>query len=89
MQVAVSLPPSLAQVVGAHDVTATGDEVQHVLRDLESQFSPLAGRLIHDGGLRRFINVYVNGRDIRSLDGLNTELHGGETIDVLMAVAGG
>jgi molybdopterin converting factor small subunit len=49
----------------------------------------LRERITEDGGLRRFVNVYVSGEDIRFRDGLETELTDGDEVTILPAVAGG
>ena len=58
----------------------------------ETGISPEAGgeRLLDDGGeLRRFVNIYVNGEDVRFLDGLTTALKDGDEVSIVPAVAGG
>jgi len=60
-----------------------------VLRDLLALHGGLRERLVDDGGLRRFVNVYLNDEDVRFLGGLETPVHDGDTVTVLPAVAGG
>jgi len=64
--------------------------VQAVLDDLERRYPGFRRELCDDNGsLRRFINVYVNGREIRSLDGQNTLLNDGDEVAIIPAIAGG
>ena len=60
-----------------------------VIADLDSQFPGIADRLIEDGGLRRFVNVYVNDEDVRFLGSLDVALKDGDAVTILPAVAGG
>ena len=57
--------------------------------DLEANHPGLKERLIEDGDLRRFVNVYVNDEDVRFIGGLGAELADGDQVVVLPAVAGG
>ena len=91
MAVTVKLPTQLRDTTGGQaEVTGEGATVGEVLESLYGQFAPLRDRLTDDGGeLRRFVNVYVGGEDIRFGDGLDTELSDGDEITILPAVAGG
>jgi molybdopterin converting factor small subunit len=60
-----------------------------VLDALYDRFDGLRDRIAEDGGLRRFVNVYVGGEDIRFLDGLETPVEDGDEVTILPAVAGG
>ena len=67
-----------------------GDTVGDVLNGLYSQFEELRERISDgDGSLRRFVNVYVGGEDVRFLDGLQTPVDDGAEVTILPAVAGG
>ena len=57
--------------------------------DLDRKHGGLRDRLVDDGGLRRFVNVYLNDEDVRFLAGLETPVKDGDTVTVLPAVAGG
>jgi molybdopterin converting factor small subunit len=59
------------------------------LDSLYERFGELRSRIAEDGGLRRFVNVYVGGEDIRFLDGLETAVSDGDEVTILPAVAGG
>jgi MoaD family protein len=74
---------------GAKTVDGTGGTLRDVIDDLESRHPGLRDRLVEDGELRRFVNVYVNDEDVRFLDGLGTALSAGDSVTVLPAVAGG
>ena len=60
-----------------------------MLDALYEQFGELRERIADDGGLRRFVNVYIGGEDIRFLDGLDTPVADGDEVTILPAVAGG
>lgn len=91
MAIEVRIPTILRPVTGGEKVVeGTGDTLDALLADLDSRHSGLRGRLVDDtGGLRRFVNVYLNDEDVRFLDGLGTTVKDGDTITVLPAVAGG
>jgi molybdopterin synthase sulfur carrier subunit len=75
---------------GAADVQASGDTVAGVIDDLERQFPGMRDRLLDEsGGLRRFINMYVNEEDIRFLQGEKTTLKAGDELSIVPAIAGG
>ena len=66
-----------------------GSTVGEVLDALYDRYGELRSRIAEDGGLRRFVNVYVGGEDIRFLDGLDTAVEDGDEVTILPAVAGG
>ena len=75
---------------GASEVTAAGATLAEVLDDLDAKYAGIKGRILDDQGeLRRFVNVYVGGEDIRYLDGLSTPVGDGGEVQILPAVAGG
>ena len=75
---------------GAAEAQADGATVGEVLEGLYSQHGELRERIAgDDGGLRRFVNVYLRGEDIRFLDGLATPVADGDEVTILPAVAGG
>ncbi len=90
MAVNVKIPSQL-RAATAGDATAAvdGDTVGEVLDSLYARYEELRSRIAEDGGLRRFVNVYVGGEDIRFLDGLQTEVQDGDEVTILPAVAGG
>jgi MoaD family protein len=70
-------------------VTGEGANLAALIDDLESHHPGIKDRLIENGDLRRFVNVYVNDEDVRFLGGLGAELSDGDQVVVLPAVAGG
>ena len=70
-------------------VEATGSTLAEVISNLDSQFAGLGERLLENGALRRFINVYVNDEDVRFLGSLEAQIKDGDSITILPAVAGG
>ena len=70
-------------------VQAEGASLTAVIADLDRQFPGLADRLLEDGSLRRFINIYVNDEDVRFLGSLEAQLKAGDSVTILPAVAGG
>jgi molybdopterin converting factor small subunit len=79
----VRIPPTLReQTGGQRELAAEGDTVRDLLDDLMSRFPALEEQL-------PFANVYVEGEDVRTLDGLDTEVKPGSTVILLPAMAGG
>jgi MoaD family protein len=70
-------------------VEAEGSTLSAVISDLDAKYVGLGERLLENGALRRFINVYVNDEDVRFLGGLEAAIKDGDSITVLPAVAGG
>lgn len=70
-------------------VTASGSSLQTVIDNLDSNFPGISARLLENGALRRFINIYINDEDVRFLDGLQSAIKDGDSITILPAVAGG
>ncbi|HEY7179594.1 MAG TPA: pyridoxal-phosphate dependent enzyme [Gaiella sp.] len=86
----VRIPPTLRnEVGGARQVEAIGDTVREVLDDLVERHPALAPQILQNGGIAPFVNVYVGGEDVRTLEGLDTEVPQGETVILLPAMAGG
>lgn len=91
MTVTVRIPTPLRRVTnGVDKVTVEGETLNAVIGGLDEQFPGLKERLCdEEGELRNFVNVYVNGEDVRFLDGLNTATKTGDDISIVPAVAGG
>ena len=70
-------------------VEAAGTTLAAVITDFDSQYAGLGERLLEDGALRRFINIYINDEDVRFLGGLDAQIKDGDSITILPAVAGG
>jgi MoaD family protein len=90
MAVTVKIPTQLRQATdGEATASVDGDTVGEVLDALYDRYGELRSRISEDGGLRRFVNVYVGGEDIRFLEGLDTPVDDGDEVTILPAVAGG
>jgi sulfur-carrier protein len=86
----VRIPPVLRPVVdGAREIPASGGTVAAVLDDLFAAQPALAERLRPDGTLSTFVNVYINGDDIRHRQGLETPVGASDVVVLLPAMAGG
>lgn len=91
MTVRVKLPTILRKHAGGEaQVEAEGTTLREVLKDLESRYPGITRNVLtDDGGLHRFINIYVNDEDVRYLGSLETAVRDGDTVSILPAVAGG
>jgi len=91
MSVTVRIPTQLRTVTGgeAEAQIEEAGTVGEVLDGLYDRYDGLRDRIAEDGDLRRFVNVYVGGEDIRFLDGLDTSVEDGDEVTILPAVAGG
>ena len=91
MAVTVRIPTQLRPLAGGNaTVSVPGSTVSEVLKGLEAAHPGFEDRLFDESGkLRRFVNVYVGGEDIRFLDGLETPVSDGDEVTILPAVAGG
>ena len=91
MSVRVRIPAPLRAVTsGQSEVSVGGASVHEALTELESLFPAIRQRLRDDeGALRRFVNLYVNGEDVRFLNGLQTALKANDEVSIIPAVAGG
>ena len=86
----IRIPPTLReQVRGQREINAEGDTVRELLDDLMGRFPELRSQLVEDDELAPFVNVYVKGEDVRTLDGVDTEVRPGSTVILLPAMAGG
>ena len=92
MAVKVKIPTPLRGLTNDQDTVSTdgAGTIGEAIQNLEQQFPGMRERLLDDtGDLRRFVNIYVNGEDIRFLDGLNTSIKAGDELSIVPAVAGG
>jgi molybdopterin synthase sulfur carrier subunit len=91
MAIEVKIPTILRTYTdGAKSVDAKGDTLASLIDNLDGTHPGLKGRLItDDGGLHRFVNIYVNDEDVRFTGSLETALKDGDVVTVLPAVAGG
>jgi molybdopterin synthase sulfur carrier subunit len=86
----VRIPPTLRdETAGEREVEAGGRTVRELLDDLTGRFPALRGRLLEDEELAPFVNVYVEGEDVRTREGLDTPVADGSQIILLPAMAGG
>lgn len=90
MAVKVKIPTQLRASTDGESVTSVeGETVGEALDALFARYEDLRERITEDGELRRFVNVYVRGEDIRFLDGMQTAVGDGDELTILPAVAGG
>jgi molybdopterin converting factor small subunit len=90
MNVHVRIPPTLrSETGGEREVPVVGSTVAEVLEDLTRRYPELSERIYANGGLARFVNAYVDGEDVRTLQGLETPVKDGSTVILLPAMAGG
>ncbi len=90
MPVNIRLPTILRKHSGGEAmVEGQGSTVRDLLSDLEQRYPGLTKSIVNGDGLHRFVNLYVNGEDVRYLDALETRVNEGDTIAILPAVAGG
>ena len=86
----VRIPPVLRESTnGQRTVSASGGTVAQVLDDLFGQYPALRARVTAHGELSKFVNVYVNDRDVRYREGLETTVGPDDTVILLPAMAGG
>ncbi|MXX91858.1 MAG: MoaD/ThiS family protein [Chloroflexi bacterium] len=91
MAVSVKIPTPLRRLTDQQStVSADGGDVSAMIESLDGSFPGIKARLCDDSGeLRHFVNIYVNGEDIRYLDGTDTGLSDGDEVSIVPAVAGG
>ena len=90
MAVTVKIPTQLRAATGGEsEVEVTGSTVGEALDAVFAAHTDLRERITQDGDLRRFVNVYVSGEDIRFQQGLETSIKEGDEVTILPAVAGG
>jgi molybdopterin synthase sulfur carrier subunit len=86
----VRIPPTLrTETDGARELEASGRTVRELLDDLMGRFPTLRAQLLDDEELVPFVNVYVEGEDVRTKDGLETPVDAETTVILLPAMAGG
>jgi molybdopterin synthase sulfur carrier subunit len=89
--VQVRIPTPLRKyTAGAEAVQAEGGTVAALVADLDKRHPGIRDRICDDtGAVRRFVNIFVNGEDIRFLQNLDTALKAGDEVSVVPAIAGG
>jgi molybdopterin synthase sulfur carrier subunit len=91
MSVRIRIPTPLRGATdGEAELSSEASDVHSLIEELESRYPAIKGRLRDEAGeLRRFVNLYVNGEDVRFLTGLQTSLKSGDELSIVPAVAGG
>ncbi|MDS1270513.1 MoaD/ThiS family protein [Lipingzhangella sp. LS1_29] len=90
MAIEVRIPTILRDYTGgAKTVEGSGGTLGELVSDLDARHPGIAARIVEEGKLRRFVNVYLNDEDVRFLGGIDTAVSDGDTVTVLPAVAGG
>jgi molybdopterin synthase sulfur carrier subunit len=91
MSVTVRIPGPMRRITnGADKVDVEGANLEACISELEERFPGIRERLLDDEGqMRYFVNVYLNGEDVRFLDGLSTATKAGDELSIVPAVAGG
>jgi molybdopterin synthase sulfur carrier subunit len=91
VSVIVRIPIALRKITAdQHSVSADANSILECVESLEASYPGLKERLCDEAGeIRRFVNIYVNGEDVRFLQGLTTPLKDGDEVSIVPAVAGG
>lgn len=90
MTIKVRIPTPLRTLTNGQDeVHAEGATVRAIIDHLEAQYPGLRDKVCDDRGVRRFVQVFLNEEDIRFLDGLESPVKAGDSIDIIPAIAGG
>ena len=91
MSVKVRIPTPLRRFTGgSEEVSVDGTTIGTVVDNLEKRYPGIKERLCDDQGrVRRFVNLYVNGDDIRFLDNLQSKVKDGDEVSIVPAIAGG
>ena len=86
----VRIPPVLrSEAGGAREVEADGATLRELIEDLSERMTALGARIYGEDGLHSFVNVYVDGEDVRMRSGLETPVRSDTTVILLPAMAGG
>jgi sulfur-carrier protein len=90
MAVTIRIPTVLRRLTdGQDELQVSGGTVAEVLVCLRTGHAPLVERITEAGAIRPYLNVFVNGEDIRFADGLNTPVRAGDEISIVPSIAGG
>lgn len=91
MSARVRVPTPLRKFTnGSDEVDADGQTIEAVFNHLEKNYPGIKERILDDTGkVRRFVNVYVNGDDIRFLQNMQTSIKDGDSVSIVPAIAGG
>jgi molybdopterin synthase sulfur carrier subunit len=92
LSVTVRIPGPLRKITGEREVVTAdgGGNLQEIINRLDQEYPGLKERICDESGeIRRFVNLYVNGEDVRFLSGLETPVKAGDEVSIVPAVAGG
>ena len=91
MSVTVRIPTPIRRVTNGEDkVTVSGDTLKQIIEAMEEQYPGIKASLCDDkGDLRSFVNIYINGEDVRFLSGIDSPVNSGDEVSIIPAVAGG
>jgi molybdopterin converting factor small subunit len=90
MESIVRIPAPLRTLTGGkEEVSASGETLGDIIKDLESKHPGIKDRLVDEKGVRRFVSIYVGEEDTRFLGGLAAKVKAGDEISIVPAIAGG
>ena len=91
MAIKIAIPTPLRRITGDADtVEVSAGTINEMIESVETRYPGFRARLCEESGaLRRFINIYVNGEDVRFLDNLATRVADGAEVSIVPAIAGG
>jgi len=91
MAIKIAIPTPLRRITGDADtVEVSAGTINDMIDSVETRYPGFRARLCEEtGALRRFINIYVNGEDVRFLDNLATRVADGAEVSIVPAIAGG
>ena len=91
MSILVRIPTPLRRVTNGQDKgSVEGSTVNEIILSLDAEFQGIRERICDDNGeIRNFVNVYVNGEDVRFLQGMDTSANTGDEVNIVPSVAGG
>ena len=91
MSVTVRIPTPIRRVTNGEDkITVSGATLRQIIEAMEEKYPGIKARLCDDkGDLRSFVNIYINGEDVRFLSGIDSPLNPGDEVSIIPAVAGG
>ena len=90
MSVTINIPTPLRSITNSTSELINGSTLIECLNNLDEKFRGIKNRLIDkEGEVNKFINIYINGEDIRFSDGLNTKVESDRVIDIVPSMAGG
>ena len=91
MAISVKIPTPLRKLTdGNSTVSVSGSDITNIISDLENKYPGIKDRICEENGeIRPFVNIFVNGEDIRYLEGLNSKLSENDEVSIVPAVAGG